>query len=241
MHDDPIKQRLIVALDYSKKEDALTVVREIADYTGLFKIGLQLFSSEGAEVVRLLRREGANIFLDLKLHDIPNTVSKAASVAAGLGVSMINFHCLGGKKMLARSVEEVSEYCAKNSLKKPFLIGVTILTSMAESDMTEVGISPPLIEEVRKLAAVARDAGLDGVVASVHEIDAIKNECGKDFVVVTPGIRPSWSKKHDQERITTPSDAIKKGADYIVVGRPITESADRVKAAQEILREMKSA
>ena len=234
------KDRLIVALDYDRKEQALAVAREIKEHVGLFKVGLQLFSSEGADIVRMLHDEGVRVFLDLKLHDIPNTVAKAAVVAAGLKVSMINFHCLGGKKMLSRAVEEVSEYCAKNSLRKPLLIGVTILTSMAESDIAEVGISPTLIDEVRKLASVAKASKLDGVVASVHEIEAIKEECGKDFIVVTPGIRPLWSRKHDQERVTTPADAIRKGSDFIVVGRPITDSSDRAKAAREVVQEMQS-
>ncbi|MEW5807137.1 MAG: orotidine-5'-phosphate decarboxylase [Acidobacteriota bacterium] len=238
MHKGMAKDRLIVALDYSRKVEALSVAGEIKDHVGLFKVGLQLFSSDGADVVRTLRKEGANVFLDLKLHDIPNTVSNAAVVAAGLGVSMMNFHCLGGKKMLDSAVKEVSDYCAKNSMKKPLLIGVTILTSMAESDMREVGIASSLIDEVRRLAAVAREAGMDGVVASVHEIEAVKRECGNDFLVVTPGIRPLWSRKDDQERVTTPSEAIKRGADFIVIGRPITLAPDKRKAAQEILSEM---
>ncbi len=241
MTDRPVKEKLIVALDYDSKDEALSVARELKDHVGLFKVGLQLFSSEGAEMIRLLLKEGTRVFLDMKLHDIPNTVAKAATVSAGMGVSMINFHCLGGKKMLETAAAEVSDHCQKKSLKKPLLIGVTILTSMSEADIVDVGISSALTDEVRRLAAIAKDAGLDGVVASVHEIEAIRKECGNDFLIVTPGIRPSWSKKNDQERITTPSDAIRKGADFIVVGRPITGSTDRQKAAREIVLEMDSA
>jgi orotidine-5'-phosphate decarboxylase len=235
------KEKLIVALDYPSAEEALAVVEELKNHVALFKVGLQLFSNEGPPVVKAILDQGANVFLDLKLHDIPNTAAKAAVAAARMGVSMMNFHCLGGRKMLSQISKEVSAFCSENSLQKPALIGVTILTSLNDEDIQDIGISKKVMEEVEHLSRIAKESGLNGVVASPHEIKTIKNGCGQDFLVVTPGIRPLWSRKNDQERITTPSEAVQRGADYIVVGRPITGSPDRKEAAERIIKEMAEA
>ncbi len=232
------KEKLIVALDYSTAVEALKIVQDLRNHVALFKVGLQLFSNEGPSVVKAILDQKVNVFLDLKLHDIPNTAAKAAIAATRQGVSMLNLHCLGGKKMLSHVSKEVSEYCTKNSMKKPALIGVTILTSLSEEDIGEIGISRVMIEEVKYLSSIAKESHFDGVVASPHEIEAIKNYCGRDFLVVTPGIRPRWSMKNDQERVTTPAEAVKKGADFIVVGRPITASSNRIEAANKIIEEM---
>lgn len=234
-----IKEKLIVALDYPTAKEALTVVREIKDLVPLFKVGLQLFSHEGPSIVRAILDQKAHVFLDLKLHDIPSTAAKAAVSAACQGVFMLNLHCLGGKKMLSRACQEVSDFCLAHSLRKPIMIGVTLLTSHSERDIREIGLSRKLIEETNNLALLAKESGLDGVVASPHEIQSIKERCGQDFLVVTPGIRPLWSTRHDQERITTPAEAMRYGADYIIVGRPITEAFLRKEAVQKILEEMK--
>lgn len=232
------KEKLIVALDYPSAEEAMVVVEELKNHVALFKVGLQLFSNQGPPVVKALLDQGANVFLDLKYHDIPNTAAKAAIAAARLGVSMMNFHCLGGKKMLSQVSKEVSAFCAENSIKKPALIGVTVLTSLNDDDIQEIGIVNRVMEEVKHLSGIAKESGLNGVVASPHEIETIKKHCGQDFLVVTPGIRPLWSRKNDQERITTPAEAVKRGADYIVVGRPITGSLNRKEAAERIIKEM---
>lgn len=235
------KEKLIVALDRPTAEEALTIVKELKNNVSLFKVGLQLFTNEGPPVVRTILDHGVNVFLDLKLHDIPNTAAKAAIAAVRYGVFMLNLHCLGGRKMLSQVSKEVSEFCTIHSLNKPALIGVTILTSLNEDDIREIGISREMTEEVKNLSSIARESGFDGVVASPHEIQAIKNHCGKDFLVVTPGIRPLWSRKNDQERVTTPAEAIKSGANYIVIGRPITGSSDKVEAAEKIIEEMEKA
>ncbi len=232
------KEKLIVALDYPSAEEALVVVEELKDHVALFKVGLQLFSHEGPPVVKSILERGAQVFLDLKLHDIPNTAVKAAIAGARLGVSMMNFHCLGGRKMLTQVSKEVSTFCSDNAIPKPVLIGVTVLTSLNDDDIQEIGIANKVLEEVKFLSKIAKVSQLNGVVASPHEIEIVKDYCGQDFLVVTPGIRPLWSRKNDQERVTTPSEAIQRGADYIVVGRPITASPNRKEAVEKIISEM---
>ena len=230
--------KLILALDVKEQAQALTWADKLHDRVGFFKIGKQLFTSSGPTVVRETIKRGGHIFLDLKFHDIPNTVAAASIEAVRLGVKMFNVHALGGYEMMARAAEATHKEAEKLGIEKPILIAVTILTSTDESGLKEVGISGPIGDEVRRLAQLAKKAGLDGVVASPQEINLVKESCGSDFVVVTPGVRPSFASQDDQKRVMTPYEAVKAGADYLVVGRPITNSKAPVKAADLIAGEM---
>lgn len=233
-----MNKKIILALDVETKTEAVSWVKRLKESVGMFKVGKQLFTAEGPHVVKMIRNERGKVFLDLKFHDIPNTVAAAGIEAVRLGVDMFNVHALGGYDMMARTAETVRNESERLGIKKPLLIAVTILTSMNEESVLEVGISPPLSDEVERLALLAKRAGLDGVVASPQEIGLIKKACGSDFVVVTPGVRPSFASKDDQKRVMTPGEAIKKGADYLVVGRPITKADDPAKAAKKIAEEM---
>lgn len=236
------KDKLIVALDVENSVIAERIVAELGDLVGAFKIGLQLFTSEGQEFVRGLAEKGHKIFLDLKFHDIPNTVAKASVEAAKLGVWMFNVHTLGGAEMMRRSVSEVNDYCTSSNVRKPIMIGVTVLTSSTRSTLEEVGIGKEVEEQVVSLASLASRCGLDGVVASPLEVSGIKKAL-KDarFSIVTPGIRPQNGTLDDQNRVTTPGSAVLSGSDYLVVGRPITASPDMRSAALSIIDEIKGA
>ncbi|MBE9503263.1 MAG: orotidine-5'-phosphate decarboxylase [Proteobacteria bacterium] len=230
--------KLILALDVKEEAQALTWADRLHDKVGFFKIGKQLFTSTGPTVVKEIIKRGGHIFLDLKFHDIPNTVAAASIEAVRLGVKMFNVHALGGYEMMARAAEATHKEAEKLGIEKPVLIAVTILTSTDESGLKEVGILEPIKDEVRRLALLAQKAGLDGVVASPQEISLVKESCGSDFVVVTPGVRPAFASLDDQKRVMTPYEAVKAGADYLVIGRPITNSEDPVKAADLIAGEM---
>lgn len=227
------KEKLIVALDVSTLKEAESLVKTLSRHVNIFKIGKELFTAAGPEAVRMVQSHGAKVFLDLKFHDIPNTVASAVQAAARLGVFMVNVHCLGGTAMMRKAAEAVKGL-SKNS---PLLLGVTILTSMAEKDLKQAGIHKKLKDEVCLLAKLAKKSGLDGVVASPQEIQLIRKACGKDFLIVTPGVRPSWAALGDQKRVMTPREALEAGADFIVVGRPITKHADPADAARRILNE----
>lgn len=233
-----MSNKLILALDVENSYQASEWVKKLKGKVGLFKIGKQLFTAEGPDVVRMINREGGDTFLDLKFHDIPNTVAAASVEAVRLGVRMLNVHALGGYDMMAGTVEAVSEEAERLGTEKPILIAVTILTSMNGEALRETGIVTPLTEEVERLALLARKAGLDGVVASPQEIRLIKDSCGDDFVVVTPGVRPSFASMDDQKRVMTPAEAVKAGADYLVIGRPITKADNPEMAATKIIEEM---
>jgi orotidine-5'-phosphate decarboxylase len=226
------RERLIVALDVPTADDALRLVDRLAGRVGLFKIGSQLFTAAGPEVVRAIVARNQKVFLDLKYHDIPNTVGAAVKSASRLGVSLLTLHGLGGRAML--------EAAARARAGGVRLLAVTVLTSHDEASLAEVGLSGPLTDSVRRLARLARDAGIDGVVASPHEVGLIREACGKGFLIVTPGIRPTGAQAGDQARLATPTAALTAGADYLVVGRPITEAADPAGAADAIVREMES-
>ena len=232
------KDRLIVALDVDTEDKALALVRRLRNDVKIFKIGLELFSSCGPAIVERVKREGCEVFLDLKFHDIPNTVSKAAASVTRLGAFIFNLHALGGFEMMKKAAETVKREAGILKIARPKVIAVTILTSMDEKSLKGIGINDNIESEVTKLAKMAEEAGLDGVVASPKEIKAIRKIVKKDFLIVTPGVRPAWAEIGDQKRIATPKDAIKDGADYIVVGRPIIESDDPCKAAQAILNEI---
>ena len=230
--------KLILALDVKEEAQALAWADRLHDKVGFFKIGKQLFTSAGPTVVRETTKRGGHVFLDLKFHDIPNTVAAASIEAVRLGVKMFNVHALGGYEMMARAAEATHKEAEKLGIEKPILIAVTILTSTDEPGLKEVGILEPIKDEVRRLARLAQKAGLNGVVASPQEIRLVKESCGSDFVVVTPGVRPAFASLDDQKRVMTPYEAVKAGADYLVVGRPITNAEDPVKAADLIAGEM---
>lgn len=236
------KEKLIIALDVSDAKQAIDIVERIGDYAGVFKVGFELFVSAGPRIVEDIQNRGKKVFLDLKFHDIPNTVSKAAIAAVRLGVYMFNVHTSGGFQMMKQCKDSVSELCYKENIQRPKIVGVTVLTSINNETLkNEIGIHHSLKTHVKNLALLALKSGLDGVVASPHEIAMIKQHCGKDFIVVTPGIRPSWVPPDDQRRTATPKEALKYGADYIVMGRGILMQEDPIKALDLISLEILTA
>jgi orotidine-5'-phosphate decarboxylase len=234
-----VRERLIVAVDVSNFEAAVKLTASLWDRVGLFKIGLELFCGEGPVLVRTLAPDRARIFLDLKLHDIPNTVRAAARIAAGLGVSMMTVHASGGVKMMQAALEGARGGAAGG--RTPVVLGVTALTSLTHDDLAQIGWSGSSEAVVLRLADLARSAGLDGVVASAHEAALIRKHCGPGFLIVTPGIRPAAASRDDQARAATPRAALEAGADFLVIGRPITQSPDPAAAADAIVEEMKLA
>lgn len=243
------KDRIIVALDVPNAAEARRIIEELRGEVGAFKIGLQLFTAEGAVFVRELIEKDIKIFLDVKYHDIPNTVAKAAIEAARLGVWMFNIHALGGAEMMRKCVEAVGEVCERENLEKPRIIAVTVLTSSNEETLRETGIETALNEQVLKLAALADNCGLDGVVASPLETELLRRSIErKDFLIVTPGIRAgnfgangeTVETYDDQKRVKTAGAALAAGADFLVIGRPITQAADRIAAARQILAEIET-
>jgi len=230
---------LIVALDVETAGEALALVEKLKGRVGMFKIGKQLFTAEGPSIVRRLREMGEQVFLDLKFHDIPNTVAKAGVEATRLGVRMFNLHALGGGLMMSRTVEAVREASDRWGVRQPIILGVTILTSHTQETLTEIGISRPVSEEVVSLAGLCDAAGMDGVVASGLEIGPIRTSIARpDFVILIGGVRPSGSPLDDQSRVLTPGEAIRAGVTYLVVGRPITAAADPLAATEKILEEI---
>jgi orotidine-5'-phosphate decarboxylase len=225
--------RLIVALDVSSAADALKIVQALGPGVSTYKVGNQLFTAEGPGVVRELVGSGKRVFLDLKFHDIPNTVAGGVRSAAALGASMLTVHAAGGSAMLRAAVD-----AAKQAPKPPIVLAVTVLTSLSDADLQETGVAGRTRDHALVLATLAQNCGCDGVVASPHEARIIRQDLGTGFVVVTPGIRPAGSAKGDQSRVNTPAEAIAAGADYLVVGRPITEASDPAEAARQIVREI---
>jgi orotidine-5'-phosphate decarboxylase len=227
------KDRIIVALDTDSRASALSLVRQLRTQVGVFKIGSQLFTAEGPEMVREIIEMGEKVFLDLKFHDIPNTVARAVAVAASMGVSMLTLHTLGGLSMLESAAHQVRE--SRMASKRPLLLGVTVLTSMSNTDLEEVGVYAEAETQVALLAGLALKAGLDGVVASPKELPRLRQQYGQSLKLIVPGVRPSGSASHDQTRIATPAEAIHAGADYLVIGRPITASSDPPGSVQQIV------
>lgn len=230
--------KLIVALDIGDLKKAEKIVRSLTPLVKMFKVGKELFTAAGPDAVKMVRHHKAGVFLDLKFHDIPNTVGAACAAATRLGVSMLNVHASGGKQMLFQSVQAVHKTAAELKTKPPILLGVTILTSLTDRDLKDIGVGQKMSRQVEHLARLSKNCGLDGVVASGQEIALIRKAAGAPFVIVTPGIRPLWAAHGDQKRVITPKKAIEDGADFIVVGRPITENPDPRAAAKKILAEI---
>ena len=219
------KEKIIVAIDTIDSNQALSLTKTIPD-VGAIKLGLEYFCFNGPEGVKLISETGVKIFLDLKFHDIPNTVSGALKAILHLQPYMLTVHLSGGYDMLMMTNETVTEYCLKNSIKKPIILGVSVLTSLDKNDFLSLGIKGKVQDQVIRLAKLAKDTGLGGLVSSAKELKVIREEIGKDLLLVTPGIRPLGGEINDQKRIVTPSQAINDGANYLVIGRPITASKD---------------
>lgn len=232
-----LKERIIIALDVGTKREALALAEALND-ARVFKIGLELFTAEGPELLKETVRLGKKPFLDLKYHDIPNTVSGAVRSATRKGVYMLTLHTSGGAEMMAAAARAAREESAGTGEQRPTLLGVTVLTSLKDEELRRIGFAHAVADQVLRLAVLAKDSGLDGVVCSPHEIESIKRECGDDFLVVTPGIRPAWAAAQDQKRIMTPAEAIGKGADYLVIGRPITGAPSPQEAFLKVLAEL---
>jgi len=222
--------KVVIALDYDNKQQALAFIEQLDPSTCRLKIGKEMFTHFGPEFVKLVVAKGFDVFLDLKFHDIPNTVAKAVKAAADLGVWMVNVHASGGRRMM-EAAKAILEPYGENA---PLLIAVTVLTSMDQNDLTELGIDLSPAEQVKRLAILTKSSGLDGVVCSSHEAEELKALLGKSFKLITPGIRPAGSDAGDQRRIKTPKQAIESGSDYLVIGRPITKAQDPVAVLNEI-------
>lgn len=230
------RDRLIVALDVPSATQARQIVQSIGDGATTYKVGKQLFTAEGPKVVRDLVSSGRKVFLDLKFHDIPNTVAAAVRSAAELGVTMLTIHASGGSEMLKAAVE-----AAAQSDAKPTVLAVTVLTSLSDDDLQEIGVPGTVLTQVLRLGALARRAGCGGLVASAYEARELRRELGEGFAIVTPGVRPAGSAAGDQARVVTPRDAIAAGATHLVVGRPILEAPDPAQAAADILADIEMA
>ena len=232
--------QLVVALDVDSGARALELARQLRDLAGGFKVGSRLFTAEGPDLVRRLVDSGANVFLDLKFHDIPNTVAQAVEAAVSTGVWMLNVHASGGVPMMQAAARAGADTAARDGRRRPLVIGVAVLTSMDDATLRATGVQRPLLEQVVTLARMSQDAGLDGVVASPQETAAIRSACGADFSIVTPGIRgaSAGTDRNDQSRTMGPAEAVRAGASYIVVGRPILAAADPRAAAAAIVEEL---
>ena len=222
-----------MALDVSTATEAQKLVQRVGDAAGIYKVGLQLFTAEGPSLVKSLVGSGKRIFLDLKLHDIPNTVAHAVKSAAELGVYMLTVHASGGAAMLRAATEAAAG--------RINILGVTVLTSLNDEDMQEIGVSGRISDQVLRMASLARSAGCQGIVTSPREALMVRKSMGEGFAIVTPGVRPAGAEMHDQQRTATPAQAISNGASHIVVGRPITHATDPTRAAEAIISEMEQA
>jgi orotidine-5'-phosphate decarboxylase len=233
-----LHERIIVALDVPDAGSARSIIDELSGEVGAFKIGLQLFTSAGPAFVREVVEKGHRVFLDLKFHDIPNTVAAASIEAAKLGVWMFNVHCSGGKEMMSRTVSDVTSFCRQKGIDRPNIIGVTVLTSSSPQMLNDIGVIVSTEEQVQNLAKLALESGLDGVVCSPLEVPIVRSAVADpSFITVTPGIRSGTATNDDQKRVTTFGTAVTRGSDFVVIGRPITYAADRRKAVHEIIAE----
>ena len=233
------REMLIFALDVGKGiEEAMTWVKRLRDHLEIFKIGKESYTRYGPCIVQKIKESGKKVFLDLKFHDIPNTVAGAAVGAVEQGVHMFNVHALGGREMMEKTVAAVSRGAQETALPPPIILAVTVLTSLHDGDLKQMGFDCSASELTLRLAKLAKDSGVSGVVASARDIANIRRACGNDFVIVTPGMREAMSANDDQKRISTVRDAIEAGADYVVVGRPIRQAADPVQRVEEIVSEI---
>lgn len=225
-----MSKKVIVALDFNQQQKALEFVSKVDPSLCRLKVGKEMFTHFGPDFVSNLIKQGFDVFLDLKFHDIPNTVAKACLAAADLGVWMVNVHASGGRKMMETTQQALQDY----GQTRPKLIAVTVLTSMTQQDLAEIGLDITPAQQVLRLATLAKSSGLDGVVCSAHEAEILKSNLGDEFELVTPGIRPVGSAANDQQRIMTPPEALKAGVDYMVIGRPITQAQDPLQALIDI-------
>jgi orotidine-5'-phosphate decarboxylase len=230
-------KKIIFAMDVKEFSDVQWWAEQLSGHVGMFKVGKQLYTACGPASVRMIQKCGGEVFLDLKYHDIPNTVAMAALEAANLGVQLCDLHAMGGLEMMNTTMETLDKNFSGCN-PRPRVLAITVLTSSNEETLRGIGINIPVPEMVVKLAKLAQQAGVDGVVASPQEVELIREACGRDFLVVTPGVRPSFAATDDQKRIMTPADAIKAGADYLVIGRPIAKAQYPVQAAQAIVDEI---
>ena len=224
------RDRLIVALDFPSQPKALALVAALGDSVSFYKIGLELYTAAGPAVVRAVTASGAQVFLDLKLHDIPNTVAKAVTAGGQLGVKLLTLHLSGGRAMLEAAVKARPPGLS--------LLGVTVLTSATEETLRETGITDGVSEQVLRLGQLGKDTGVDGLITSPQEVTDLRQHLGDDLLLVTPGVRPAWASADDQKRFTTPAEAVAAGADYLVIGRPITAAADPREAVEKIVAEL---
>ncbi len=232
-----LKRRIIVALDVEKSEEAISLVKKL-DEVEVFKVGLRLFILDGPPLIKEIQRLGKRVFLDLKFHDIPNTVSDAIRASLRHGAFMITLHASGGSEMMKRAREAAEDEAEKQKVARPLLLAVTVLTSLRDKELKEIGIEKGVISEVENLAQIAAESGMDGVVCSPQEIEIIKKNYGDSLLLVVPGIRPAWAEAQDQKRIMTPGLAFQKGADYLVIGRPIIKHPSPEEAYRKILKEL---
>ena len=234
------KDKLIVALDVNSQTEAIALVDQLKDLVGMFKVGSQLFTSTGPQLVREIVTRGNKVFLDLKFHDIPHQVAGSAAAAAELGVTLFTLHASGGTDMMKRAVEAVAETAIRNGTARSQILAVSVLTSIDAATLDQIGVIDSPMDAVKRLVALAESAGVDGCVSSPQETAAIRSITRHEFLIVNPGIRPASGTQEDQKRIATPATALRAGADYLVVGRPITAAADPVAAAVAIAAEMQS-
>lgn len=237
------KDRIILALDVDTIEEARGLVRELKDYISTFKVGLQLFTSEGPDVFKMIKDEGGRVYFDGKFHDIPTTVANASSNLIKHGVTLFNLNIQGSSKMISTTVKQAKETAKKLGLEDELkILGVTLLTSFGQRTLTEeLGVNQNIDDYAIKLAEIAKHTNLDGVVATANDAAKIRKICGENFVIVCPAVRPTWSIVNDQVRVVTPAKAIASGCDYIVVGRPITQAKDKIGATELIIDEIEEA
>lgn len=232
--------RIIVALDVDNFEKMITMAMRLGDSVSFAKVGMELFYSAGNETVLFLRASGKKVFLDLKFHDIPNTVAASVATLTRLGASVLSLHAAGGRAMLSAAAESAKAAAEKYGVERPRLVAITALTSFDEVGWQEIGGQLPIRDHVLKLAELAQSSGVDGVVASPREAEIIRDLCGPDFLIITPGIRPASAEINDQKRIATPSEALRLGASQLVIGRPITAAENPRQAVKQILAEIKN-
>jgi orotidine-5'-phosphate decarboxylase len=235
-----LAEKIIIALDAQTQQEALSLVQQLPE-AKIFKVGVTLFASEGPPLLREIQKLGKKIFLDLKLHDIPHQIGGAVKAGIEHNIHMMTLHASGGREMMAKAAEAAETAAKKSGRSKPLLLAVTVLTSLKKEQLQEIGMDDRVNEQVLRLARLAKENGMDGVVCSPQEIDIIKEEFGRDFLVVSPGIRPEWAAAQDQKRILTPAKAIAKGVDYMVIGRPITQAPSPAEAFLRITEELNRA
>ncbi|WP_412777587.1 orotidine-5'-phosphate decarboxylase [Thalassospira lucentensis] len=232
------KDRIFCAIDTTDLDHAIDLASKLSGVIGGAKLGKEFFAAHGPQGVQAVAKVGMPIFLDVKYHDIPNTVAGAIRAVTPMGLKIVNVHAAGGIEMMKRAGEAARETAAKVGVDAPWVIAVTILTSMDQHDLDDVGLKGPIDERVVKLAELTQKSGLDGVVCSAREITSVRAACGPDFKLITPGIRPAWAASNDQKRVVTPADAVAMGSDVLVIGRPITKADDPVDAARRIVAEV---